>query len=83
MFVAPAYAASVVRFPLGFRVSPLGPRPAERLELYDMEGCPFCRKVREAISMLDLEVLVKPCPKAARDFATRRSESAERLDFRS
>ncbi len=26
-------------------------------------GCPFCRKVREAITLLDLDVLIWPCPK--------------------
>lgn len=39
-------------------------RPAEPLVLYEFQGCPFCYKVREAISILDLDVLVYPCPKA-------------------
>lgn len=26
-------------------------------------GCPFCRKVREAVTLLDLDVLFWPCPK--------------------
>ena len=30
--------------------------------LYEFEGCPFCRKVREAVSILSLEVTFKPCP---------------------
>jgi glutathione S-transferase len=38
-------------------------RPAKLLELYEFQGCPFCRKVREAITLLDLDVLVWPCPK--------------------
>ena len=29
------------------------------LELYEFEACPFCRKVREALSILDLDVLVR------------------------
>ena len=37
-------------------------RPEEPLELYDMEGCPFCRLVREALTDLDLDVMVFPCP---------------------
>lgn len=32
------------------------------LVLYEFEGCPFCRKVREAVSMLSLEVEFRPCP---------------------
>lgn len=39
------------------------PRPALPLELYEFEGCPFCKKVREAVSMLDLDVMMYPCPR--------------------
>ncbi|WP_290524899.1 glutathione S-transferase N-terminal domain-containing protein [Alcanivorax sp.] len=38
-------------------------QPEEPLELYDMEGCPFCRLVREALTDLDLDALIFPCPK--------------------
>jgi len=38
------------------------PRPEITLELYEFEGCPFCRKVREAVVWLDLDVIVYPCP---------------------
>lgn len=38
-------------------------QPAELLELYDMEGCPFCRLVREALTELDIDVMIYPCPK--------------------
>jgi len=38
-------------------------RPAKPLELYEYEACPFCRKVREAVSMLDIDVIVYPCPR--------------------
>lgn len=38
-------------------------RPAKPLALYEYEACPFCRKVREAVSMLDLDVVVYPCPR--------------------
>lgn len=31
--------------------------------IYEFEGCPFCRKVREAVSILSLEVEYRPCPK--------------------
>ncbi|PSC77062.1 hypothetical protein C2E20_0521 [Micractinium conductrix] len=39
------------------------PRPAQPLVLYEFEGCPFCRKVREAVSILDLDVVFYPTPK--------------------
>lgn len=38
-------------------------QPHAMLTLYDMEGCPYCRPVREALTELDLDVLIKPCPK--------------------
>ena len=37
-------------------------RPQIQLELYEFEGCPFCKKVREAVIWLDLDVLFYPCP---------------------
>jgi glutaredoxin len=40
-------------------------RPAQLIELYEFEGCPFCRKVREAVAILDLDVLFYPCPKGS------------------
>jgi glutathione S-transferase len=54
--------------PAGLAVAPLGKRPEQPLRLYEFEGCPFCRKVREALSMLDLEVDVFPCPKGGARF---------------
>jgi glutathione S-transferase len=66
--VATSYAASVARLGAGLAVGPLGPRPEKMLELYEFEGCPFCRKVREALSMLDLEALIRPCPKGGTRF---------------
>lgn len=38
-------------------------RPAKPLHLFEFEACPFCRKVREAVTMLDLDVIIFPCPK--------------------
>lgn len=63
MFIVASAAATVVRYPLGLRASSIGPRPTKQLELYEFEACPFCRKVREALTMLDLEVLVRPTPR--------------------
>ena len=54
---------TIGRLGSGARVGTLGKRPARPLELYEFEACPFCRKVREAISILDLEAIVYPCPK--------------------
>ncbi|KAI5065332.1 hypothetical protein GOP47_0020027 [Adiantum capillus-veneris] len=48
--------------------SSLGPRPTQPIEIYEFEGCPFCRKVREIVSILDLDVLYYPCPKDGPNF---------------
>ena len=61
--VVTSFAASVARLGTGMAVGTPGKRPAQPLELYEFEACPYCRKVREALSILDLDALVKPCPK--------------------
>jgi hypothetical protein len=61
--VATSVLTTVWRLGNGARVGKLGKRPARLLELYEFEACPYCRKVREALSILDLEALFHPCPK--------------------
>lgn len=43
-------------------------QPARPLVLYDMEGCPYCRAVREALTALHLDVEIRPCPKGGKRF---------------
>lgn len=38
-------------------------QPKKVIQLYDMEGCPFCRRVREVFTLLNLDFEVYPCPK--------------------
>ena len=47
------------------------PRPTAPIELYEFEGCPFCKKVREAVVWLDLDVLFFPCPQGGPTFRER------------
>jgi len=61
--VLTSVAATLARAGSGARVGELGRRPERTLELYEFEGCPFCRKVREALSILDLDAIIYPCPK--------------------
>ena len=77
--VATSLAASLARLGGGLSVGPLGRRPKKRLELYEFEACPYCRKVREALSALDLQAVIYPCPKGGPRFrpeATRRGGKA-------
>ncbi len=66
--VVGAFGPSVARLGLGMFVTELGKRPLSPLELYEYEGCPFCRKVREALTVLDLNAKVYPCPKSGDRF---------------
>ena len=61
--VTTSFLATVARLGYAERVGTLGPRPPKPLELYEFEGCPFCRKVREAFTVLDLDAIIYPCPK--------------------
>ena len=61
--VGTSFAASLARLGGGMQIAALGKRPKQRLELYEFEACPYCRKVREALSALDLEAMIYPCPK--------------------
>jgi glutathione S-transferase len=66
--VATSLAATLARGGAGLSVGALGPRPAQPLELYEFESCPYCRKVREALTTLDLEAMIRPCPKGGPNF---------------
>jgi len=66
--VVTSWTASVVRLGAGYVARPNGAkRPAQLLELYEWEACPFCRRVREALSELDLEAMIIPCPRGGRN----------------
>lgn len=38
-------------------------QPSKAIRLYDFEASPFCRRVREVITLLNLDVEIYPCPK--------------------
>jgi len=61
--------SSISRLPWGAEVAPEVAAAAVRLEkpivIYEFEACPFCRRVRELVTYLDLEVEVRPCPKGS------------------
>ncbi len=72
---------SWLRLGLGAQPVPLGARPAAPLELFEFEGCPYCRKVREAISLLDLPTKIWPCPKGGSRFRPRAALLAPQQTF--
>ena len=52
----------------GTRVVEAGTQPSKLLQLYDMEGCPYCRAVREALTALGLDARIYPCPKGGKRY---------------
>ena len=67
---AHALLVSVARLGRGMRArTQPASQPRERLELYEFESCPYCRKVREVLSELDVEYVSRPCAKGSRNRA--------------
>src|SRR5947209_18791794 len=60
-----SFAATIVRLGrgLGSVVAAERRAPGRLLELWDFEACPYCRKVREVLSELDLDYVAHPVPR--------------------
>ncbi|CAI0462302.1 unnamed protein product [Linum tenue] len=68
----------------GYKVketSKLGPRPEQPIMIYEFESCPFCRKVREIVAVLDLDVLFYPCPRNGPNFRPKAVELGGKQQF--
>ncbi|QHO44309.1 uncharacterized protein DS421_5g170100 [Arachis hypogaea] len=70
--VATSSLATLSRFPWGTKSkrhtslnTPVTSNLPVNLQLFEFEACPFCRRVREALTELDLSVEVYPCPKGS------------------
>ncbi|KAK1310608.1 hypothetical protein QJS10_CPA08g01473 [Acorus calamus] len=61
--------------------SKLGPRPEKPIIIYEFQSCPFCRKVREIVSILDLDVLFYPCPRNGPNFRPKVSQLGGKQQF--
>lgn len=56
-------------------------QPNLPLHVFEFEACPFCKKVREAISILDLDVLIFPCPKQGKVYREYVKEKGGKSQF--
>jgi len=70
--------ASTARGWRGTQAARRSREPETLLKLYEFEGCPFCRLVREALTELDLDAVIHPCPRGG----TRWRPEAERIGGR-
>ncbi len=73
--------ATAARLGRGIYTKPAASTPERLLELYEFEGCPFCRLVREALTELDLDAAVYPCPKGGTRFRPTSIERGGKAQF--
>ena len=66
--LATSMISTLVRGTNGIQSTPAAIKPEQMLQLYDIENCPYCRLVREALTELDLDVEIYPCPKNGERF---------------
>ncbi|SFF55655.1 Glutathione S-transferase, N-terminal domain [Fontimonas thermophila] len=74
-----ASTAALWRGTAAFR--PARRQPDQLLRLYEFEGCPYCRLVREALTELDLDALIQPCPKNGTRFRPMVERLGGKLQF--
>lgn len=79
--VATSLLVTVSRLGAGLTAKPPARRPARLLALYEFEACPFCRKVRDALTELDLEAMIYPCPKGGTVFRPKAIELGGKAQF--
>lgn len=79
--VAGSMMSTMLRGGIGASTDPVAERPGWLFELYDFEACPYCRIVREALTELDLDATIYPCPKDGERFRPRVAELGGKTQF--
>jgi len=79
--LATSVTATLSRLASGGSVGNLGDRPETPLQLFEFESCPYCRKVREALSILDLTAEIFPCPKEGPRFRKQAKKLGGKVQF--
>lgn len=79
--VALSLGASLVAAGRGVKVRSVTRQAQKPLELYDMENCPYCRVVREALTALDLDAMIYPCPKGGSRYRETAQERGGQQQF--
>tara|TARA_R110002167_G_scaffold34733_1_gene110993 strand:- start:847 stop:1602 length:756 start_codon:yes stop_codon:yes gene_type:complete len=67
--------ASSLRSWRGTSASKTVAQPPKNLILFDQEACPSCRFVREALTELNLNVMIAPCPEGGKSIQKLKEES--------
>ncbi len=78
---ATSLVSTLVRSTNGIQSHPAAVKPSKLLQLYDIENCPYCRLVREALTELDLDAEILPCPKGGERFRPEAVEQGGKAQF--
>jgi glutathione S-transferase len=79
--MATSMIATLLRAGNGIHSTPAAVKPKRTLQLYDIENCPYCRLVREALTELDLDVEIYPCPRSGERFRPELVERGGKAQF--
>jgi glutathione S-transferase len=79
--IATSLAATLLRVGAGVSARPAANQPEQLLELYEFEGCPHCRLVREVLTELDLDAVIYPCPKGGHRYREKVIERGGKAQF--
>lgn len=74
-------ATSSLRVWRGTSSKPAAVQPEKLLQLYEFESCPYCRLVREALTELDIDVMIYPCPPGGNRYREQAVELGGRRQF--
>ncbi|MCG8425152.1 MAG: glutathione S-transferase N-terminal domain-containing protein [Proteobacteria bacterium] len=76
-----ATVGAVARLGSGIHATRGAVVPNKLVELYEFEASPFCRKVREALTELDLDAMIYPCPRGGKVHRPRAIEIGGKKQF--
>ena len=79
--MASSMISTLLRAANGIQCTPALIKPKQTLQLFDIENCPYCRLVREALTELDLDVEIYPCPKSGERFRPELVERGGKAQF--
>jgi glutathione S-transferase len=79
--MASSMVSTLVRGTTGINSVPAAVKPEILLQLFDIENCPYCRLVREALTELDLDAEIYPCPKNGKRYRPQVIERGGKAQF--
>lgn len=73
--------ATIIEGGNGVMGTPNPKQPAKPIRLYDFEASPYCRRVREVLTLLNLDAEIYPCPKKGSRFRPQVQALAGKTQF--